>query len=550
MMIKKSGISIKILITLLMTAFCVWMPLFSHCNIMADEGIDALPEFIIDSDGILTDYTGDPEDITVTEVEIPWEVTEISEDVFKNYKYIQKVTFATNSKCIKIGKKAFMGCEALNSIELPQNLQSIGYLAFNKTYALKSITIPATVTYANTIFGVRTGVETVTFGKGMSAIPDKVLKGTKSVTKVKMYSGVTSIGKYAFYGCEGIKELTLKKSIKSIGNKAFQNCNNLVLYVYNNSTAKTYARNNSIPYKYTKEDLERQSLQKQIYNNFLSKTSTAAKYSFKLYGLSDYIPQGVCTIGKYVVISAYYPKLNKCSRLYLYNRKTGKLTKVLILNSKDHVGSVTNVKGKLVIGLNNYISGTNDAVGVISYSRLKSAKDGSTIKYNYIVKLSGAADFATYDGTCFWAGSSVNRAYNVKMYGYEVGKKKGRLTFTKKYTALVPENTQGIYMEKGTETNTKNIFISQSYGRNANSSILIYEDIIFNKDDVINLCSGYKTAELPPMAEGICKAPCDKLYIVFESGAAYYCKNIDNYCENPINRMCVIKMSRLRAMSK
>ncbi|MBR5295628.1 MAG: leucine-rich repeat domain-containing protein, partial [Clostridia bacterium] len=80
-----------------------------------------------------------------------------------------------------VGKSAFYGCKALNSVTIPASVKEIGESAFEWT-GLTGVTIP---------------------------------------------SGVTSIGKKAFFWCFSLSSVTLSNSVTEIGDSAFYFCNDL-----------------------------------------------------------------------------------------------------------------------------------------------------------------------------------------------------------------------------------------------------------------------------------------------------------------------------------
>ena len=120
-------------------------------------------------ENVLIAYLGNPKDKTVTTLKIP-------ASVFQGCKYIKKVTFEAGSLLTTIGKYAFKGCTAMNSISLPTGLKSIGYRAFGSCTSLESLTIPATVTQGNMIFGTVSSVTTVKFAAETTTVPSKILR--------------------------------------------------------------------------------------------------------------------------------------------------------------------------------------------------------------------------------------------------------------------------------------------------------------------------------------------------------------------------------------
>ena len=533
-------------------------------------------------DGELIEYLGNKSDKTVTSLIIPQSVRRIGNRVFESCKYIKKITFQEGSRLIEIGEYAFTGCSALTSITLPNGLQKIETLAFQKCTSLKSLTIPATVTEGYRILGTTTAVTKVTFTAGMKTIPADILRAAYKVETISLKSGVTTIGNRAFLNCKALKSITIpatvtnikssafngctalatvsmSKNIKTLGTYAFKNCTslkeltltktattfgtnvfvgdkNLTLLVYANSKAKAYARKNNIKWQYTSSELKRRAASQNVYNKYMSLVKSSDKNKYQLKNLKNYVPQGVCIVGNYLIVSMYYKNLKKNSILLLYNKSTGKYVKKIVLPSKDHVSSITNVKGKLVIGLVNI--STTDYLAVISSSKLKKTKSGKKVKYDYKVKIPGRADFATFDGTIFWAGHSANIS-TAKMYGYKVKIKKKKLTFTKKYSYTVPENTQGVIVKKGSGSKRTFVF-SQSYGRLNDSALITYTAKI-NKAKTLGAAKSTKL--LPSMSEGMYMTSNGYVYTVFESAAGLYCGDPDNTSEIQVKNVCKTKYS-------
>lgn len=548
------------------------------------------PEFIIIDgvykvkDTVLVEYLGEKNDSAVTEIEIPAEITKISDYVFDGYKYIRAVKFEIGSQIKELGQFVFRNCSELEEINLPEGIVNLGYRAFAQCANLKKITIPSSVATGEQIVGKKGAITYVEFAKGTTTIPMNILRYAGTLEEVKMYSGVKTIGKRAFYQCKKLKtislpdsiesietsafnecisiaKLTLPSSLKKIGDYAFKNCTalmvlkikktvksigvgafagdtNLTLQVYANSYGKGYALKYKLKWEYAPSEIKRQKKSLNIKTTYEKQISKYDKNKYKLKQLNNYIPQGICTIKNYLVVSMYHKNLKKKSILLVYNKKTGKYIKKIYLPSVDHVGSVTNVKNRLAIGLNN-ISST-DYVAVINYTKLKKIKNNKTIKYSYKVKIPGYADFAAFDGTYFWAGRSANISY-ASMYGYKVKVKKKKLTFTKKYSYTVPANTQGLIVIKG-KGGKREFIISQSYGVIADSSIYTYS-ININRNQSLGTPISTKLA--PSMIEGIVKNG-NYVYVVFESAAGKYCSD-DNYTtEIQMKNVTKIKYQNLK----
>ena len=534
-------------------------------------------------DNVLIEYLGNREDKNITNLEIPASIQKIDQQVFRGCKYIEKITFEASSSLTEISDYAFNGCSALKTIVLPNGLKKFGYRVFKKCTSLTEITIPNTVTEGNQICGIDGAIKKVTFNDGIKVIPAKILRkaytlesvslgsavteidtyafeSCKSLKSVSLPSTVTKIGNYAFRGCEKMTKFTMSKNINTIGSQAFKKCSSLTsltlyksitkigtnafaedtsltLKVYANSYGKSYARKNNIKWEFTKSELERQAKNKKQYNDYLNKINAKDRTKYKLKYLKNYVPQGSCIIGKYLVVSMYAKGLKKKSILLVYKLSSGKYVKKVVLPSKDHVGSVTNIKNRLAVGLNNI--STNDHLGIISYSKLKKTKPGKKVKYDYMVHLPGRADFATFDGTYFWSGHSANISAP-RMYGYKVSVKKKKLKFTKKHSFAVPSNSQGLVVKKLSKWRREFIF-SQSYGLISDSTMITYR---INIRKASSLGTTKKNIVIPAMSEGIILNK-NYMYIVFESAAGLYCDNPDKATEIRINNVWKIKSGSL-----
>ena len=139
----------------------------------------------------------------LTEITIPYSVTNIREYAFHNILGITKVTLPYSIE--SIGNYAFDGCTELTSVNIPDSVTSIGDYAFRGCTGLTSVTIPDSVT-----------------NLGIYAF-----SGCTGLTSVNIPDSVTSIGKFAFYGCTGLTSVNIPASVTSIGDRTFYDCSSL-----------------------------------------------------------------------------------------------------------------------------------------------------------------------------------------------------------------------------------------------------------------------------------------------------------------------------------
>lgn len=97
--------------------------------------------------------------------------------------------------CRTIGEQAFNGCEFIESIILPNDLEEVPY-GFCGHSHLTEIEIPASVkAIRESAFGINHKLHTVV-----------------------LHEGLESIGKMAFYGCESLKNIVIPSTVTSLSN--------------------------------------------------------------------------------------------------------------------------------------------------------------------------------------------------------------------------------------------------------------------------------------------------------------------------------------------
>ena len=112
---------------------------------------------------------------------------------------------------------AFLDCDGLTSIEIPDSVTSIDDSAFLDCNSLTSCTI----------------------GSGVTSIDQNAFQNCTGLTSIDIPSGVTSIGNYTFSSCRSLTSCTIGSGVTSIGNRAFYGCSSLTSIVSNAMTAPT-----------------------------------------------------------------------------------------------------------------------------------------------------------------------------------------------------------------------------------------------------------------------------------------------------------------------
>lgn len=113
--------------------------------------------------------------------------------------------------CVRdIGDKAFLDCEQISSVYIPDSVININPSAFEGCTNLKSITI----------------------GKSVQGIGWYAFRNCTKLESVTLPNGVNLICEAAFYCCKNLKEVTIPSSVTGIGKNAFGMCENLTSVRY------------------------------------------------------------------------------------------------------------------------------------------------------------------------------------------------------------------------------------------------------------------------------------------------------------------------------
>jgi hypothetical protein len=160
---------------------------------------------------------------------------------------------------LAIGDRAFRNFRKLESIALPDTIESIGCQAFQGCTSLTSVRLPVHIKRLIATFEDCKALRSIEFSEGISIIGCYSFYGT-ALESISIPEGVQCIGTAAFYGCDSLTEVTLPKSLRKIEHHAFDITNDkLVLYVAEGSYGEKYAKRKGFNYRvYAGEALSRE----------------------------------------------------------------------------------------------------------------------------------------------------------------------------------------------------------------------------------------------------------------------------------------------------
>ncbi|WP_134388414.1 leucine-rich repeat domain-containing protein, partial [Flavobacterium psychrophilum] len=135
-----------------------------------------------------------------------------------------------------IGESAFVHCNNLTSVTIPNSVTTIGDYVFGDCFGLTSVTIPNSVITINRgAFAGCSGLTSVTIPNSVTTIRENAFADCSGLTSVTIPNSVTSIGDYVFGGCSGLTSVTIPNSVTTIKEGTFFHCSGLTSVTIPNS---------------------------------------------------------------------------------------------------------------------------------------------------------------------------------------------------------------------------------------------------------------------------------------------------------------------------
>ena len=167
-------------------------------------------------------------------INIPDSVTNIDDSAFYGCTSLTSINIPDG--VTSIGDWAFEGCTSLTSINIPDGVTCIGGWAFKGCSSLTSINIPDSVTnIGDSAFYGCTSLTSITIPDGITSIGDSTFRSCTSLTSINIPDSVKSIGNFTFSGCTNLTSINIPDGVTSIGGDAFSSCTSLTSITIPNS---------------------------------------------------------------------------------------------------------------------------------------------------------------------------------------------------------------------------------------------------------------------------------------------------------------------------
>lgn len=163
---------------------------------------------------------------SLCEIILPECITEIGKNAFAQCTNLKTIQLPDSITSIK--QEAFAYCKKLSKINIPNNIQEIGAWAFTGCQSIESIIIPETITTLSTgTFRGCYNMKSIIIPNTVSSIEAECFYGCSSLTNIELPKELTNISEYVFKYCSNIKAIKLPESVISIKLEAFQYCESL-----------------------------------------------------------------------------------------------------------------------------------------------------------------------------------------------------------------------------------------------------------------------------------------------------------------------------------
>jgi len=185
----------------------------------------------------------------------PKKLTDIGSSLLEGCTGLQTVTFEAGFSYEAMPDTIFNGCSALQTIVLPDSVQTVGNYAFFGCSALKSASLPCVNTMGESAFSGCTSLINVAFSEdavlkeipnnafsccamlsgfvmpaAVERIGDAAFSGCTALLKIDL-PNIVEIGDYAFAWCSGLTDIAFGENLEVCGTDAFISCYNVVKLV-------------------------------------------------------------------------------------------------------------------------------------------------------------------------------------------------------------------------------------------------------------------------------------------------------------------------------
>ena len=167
-------------------------------------------------------------------ISLPESITEIGLSAFQSCTSLKTIDLPDNIE--ELPKQAFTRCSSLESIKLPKNLQRIQDYAFSDCASLGQIVIPDSTWYiGNNVFEECTALKTAEIGGSARALGSSAFAFCTSLETINVPSGITNLSN-TFMGCTSLRSVYFEGNAPVISDRAFTDVTGTCYYPSGDNT--------------------------------------------------------------------------------------------------------------------------------------------------------------------------------------------------------------------------------------------------------------------------------------------------------------------------
>jgi len=156
----------------------------------------------------------------------------ITEKHYMDRKDIDEVVFESGCGITEIPDYAFLGCENLKKVTLPDGLKKIGFQAFSECCSLETINFPESLEdIGSNSFAYCTLLDNIDFPIGLKHIGHNAFSFCSSIKEVTLHGNMKELESYAFSDCKSLKKVILPSNDNMLGELIFNCCPSLTTII-------------------------------------------------------------------------------------------------------------------------------------------------------------------------------------------------------------------------------------------------------------------------------------------------------------------------------
>lgn len=161
-----------------------------------------------------------------TSIAVDEGIKEICSEAFKNRRALQRIDLPLSLETI--GLESFRGCTSLQEMEIPDNTVRIGESAFRDCTSMKKLTIKNNcIKIGERAFENCAVLEDVSLPDGLTEIYGGVFNSCKSLKSIKLPEKLTILGESAFSDCIALESMDVPESVTKIDDLVFNGCTSM-----------------------------------------------------------------------------------------------------------------------------------------------------------------------------------------------------------------------------------------------------------------------------------------------------------------------------------